>query len=108
MASDQFQTIVSKVRDKFSEADLSQFPQKYAVQINLTGKISGVFYVEVLNGKLSVEPYEYIDKDVAININKTTLDKILDGKLRIERAFTDKKLTVDGDFDKAAMLKNFL
>ena len=46
------QLIVEKVYSKFSSADLSQFPEKLAIQVNLTGKISGVFYIEVLNGVL--------------------------------------------------------
>ena len=34
------QLIVEKVYSKFSSADLSQFPEKLAIQVNLTGKIS--------------------------------------------------------------------
>ncbi len=108
MASEQIQAVIDKVSTKFSNADLSQFPEKFAIQINLTGKIAGVFYIEVLNGVLSIEPYEYDDRDVSISLTKTNLDKILDNKLKIETAFATKKLSVDGDLSKAAMIKNFL
>ncbi|NLK69920.1 MAG: SCP2 sterol-binding domain-containing protein [Clostridiales bacterium] len=102
------QLIVEKVYSKFSSADLSQFPEKLAIQVNLTGKISGVFYIEVLNGVLSVKPYEYIDKDAAISITKTNLFKILDSKLKFDTAYKTEKLTIEGDLDKAFMLKKFL
>jgi len=111
MASEKnqdIQAIVDKVYSKFSNTDLSKFPEKLAMQINLTGKIAGVFYIEVLNGVLSVEPYEYIDRDFAISLTKTNLYKILDGKLKFETAYKTKKLSVDGDLSKAAVFKEFL
>lgn len=108
MSSEQIQLLIDKIKSKFANADLSVFPDKFAIQINLTGKIESVLYIEVLHGVLNVMPYEYIDRDAAINITKTNLEKFLDGKLKFETAYKDGKLTVEGDYDKAAMLKNFL
>ena len=72
-----------------------------AVQVNITGKDSGVFYVEVKDGKISVEPYEYNDRQCAITISMADFNKLLDGKLDPVLAFTTGKLKVDGDVGKA-------
>ena len=72
-----------------------------AVQVNITGKYSGVFYVEVKDGKISVEPYEYNDRQCAITISMADFNKLLDGKLDPVLAFTTGKLKVDGDVGKA-------
>ena len=97
--------IISKARKVLAKRDLSDWPYKFAVQVNLTGRASGVLYVEVLNGKLSVEPYEYNDRDASVNLNKTTLDSILSGKLSIDDALAGKKIIIDGDAEALLQLK---
>ncbi len=97
--------IIEKARKILSKKDLSDFPHKFAVQINLIGKITGVFYIEVKNGILTVEPYEYNDKDASVNLNKTTLDGILAGKLSIDEALNNSKLIIDGDAESLLNLK---
>ncbi|MGN0696502.1 MAG: SCP2 sterol-binding domain-containing protein [Oscillospiraceae bacterium] len=79
-----------------------------AVQINLTGENGGVFYIEFLNGKINIEPYEYIDKNCAINISPEDFIKLITQKLDPVAAFTTKKLTVDGDVGKALEFSNVL
>lgn len=99
------QEIIEKARKILSKKDLSDMPYKFAVQVNLTGRISGVLYVEVLDGKLSVEPYEYIDRDASVSLNKTALDQILSGKLSIDDALASKKIIIDGDAEALLQLK---
>ena len=53
-----FNELLAKVRNLAAKADVSD-KDFLAVQINITGKESGVFYVEVKDHKISVEPYEY-------------------------------------------------
>ena len=72
-----------------------------AVQVNLTGEDGGVFYVEVKDGKISAEPYEYNDRNCALTMNTNDFHKMLDGKLDPIVAFTLGKLKVDGDIGKA-------
>lgn len=49
--------LIGKIYNKLSKADLAGTQGKVAVQFNLTGKVTGVFYIEILNGVLSVMPY---------------------------------------------------
>ena len=95
-----FNELVEKVRKLSEKVDVSN--QGFlAVQINITGKEAGVFYVEVKDGRINVEPYEYIDRNCAITISPTDFNKLIDGKLDPMVAFTIGKLKVDGDLGKA-------
>ncbi len=95
-----FDELLTKVRTIASGVDASD-KDFLAVQINVTGKDSGVFYVEVKDHKINVEPYDYHDRNCAITINMTNLNKLIDGKLDPVLAFTTGKLKVDGDAGKA-------
>ena len=77
-------------------------------KVNLTGKITGVFYIEVLGGVLSVMPYEYLDRDAAISLTMTNFDRILSGKLNPQVAFAEGKLKVEGNIDKVLLLAELL
>lgn len=103
-----FQTFFSFLKEKLSSKDPSQIDGKLAIQINLTGEGGGTFYIEVKDGKLSVEPYEYYDRDVAITISCDNFNKLIEGKADPIMLFTLGKLKVDGDVGKALELKKFI
>ena len=48
-----------------------------------------------------MEPYEYNDRSCAITMNMEDFVRLLDGKLDPIKAFTFRKLKVDGDVGKA-------
>jgi len=102
-----FDEIVTKVRNLASGVDASN-RDFLAVQVNFIGKEPGVFYVEVKDGRINVEPYEYIDRNCAITINATNFNKLIDGKLDPVLAFTTGKLKVDGDTGKALEFSKLL
>ena len=102
-----FNELVEKVRKLSAKADVSN-QDFIAVQINITGKESGVFYVEVKDHKISVEPYEYYDRNCAITMSLTDFNKLIDGKLDPVAAFTVGKLKVDGDVGKAVEFSKLL
>lgn len=101
-----FDELVTKVRTLASGADANR--DFLAVQINITGNNPGVFYVEVKDGRINVEPYEYIDRNCAITINMTNFNKLIDGKLDPVLAFTTGKLKVEGDAGKALEFSKLL
>ena len=53
----------SKVKGLFMESDVSDISEHLAFQFNITGEAEGIFYAEVNDGVLAVEPYEYFDRD---------------------------------------------
>ena len=102
-----FNELLEKVRGLAGKADVAD-KDFLAVQINITGKESGVFYVEVKDHKINVEPYEYNDRNCAITMNMTNFNKLIDGKLDPIIAFTTGKLKVDGDAGKALEFSKLL
>ena len=95
-----FDELLAKVREKAQVADVSG-TDFLAVQVNITGDNGGVFYVEVKDHKINIEPYEYNDRNCAITMDMTNFNKLIDGKLDPILAFTTGKLKVDGDAGKA-------
>ncbi len=93
-----YEQVVSKVKDKFADADASNIDGVVALQINLEGKnANGIFYIEVKDHKVNVEPYDYHDRSALVTVNPTNLLKLLDGKLDPVEAYTKGKVQIDGD-----------
>ena len=103
----KFDELVEKVRKIAAGKDVSNV-DFLAVQVNITGKESGVFYVEIKDHKVSVEPYDYHDRNCAVTMNLTDFNKLLDGKLDPVLAFGTGKLKVDGDVGKALEFSKLL
>lgn len=98
----------SSVRTRFIGTDVSDINEHLAYQFNITGEGAGIFYVEVKDGNLYIEPYEYFDRDVMFTVSAEVLANILDGKLDPDTAFSLQKMKVEGDFDKALKLKDLI
>lgn len=95
----------AEMKGRFMEADVSDITEHLAYQFNITGEASGIFYVEVKDGKLFVEPYEYFDRDALFVCSAQTLRELAEGKLDPVLAFTVQKLKVEGNMDKALRFK---
>ena len=103
-----FSEFFAQVKERLSQADVSGLHENVAYQFDITGEAAGTFYVEVKKGKLSVEPYDYRDRDACFTCSADTLAKIADGKLDPVAAFTFRKLKIDGSIEKALRLKQLL
>lgn len=98
----------SEIKSKFAGADVSDIHEHLAFQFNITGEGSGIFYVEVKDGQLNIEPYEYYDRDATFICSADVLRKISDGKLDPVLAFTLQKLKVEGSIEKALRFKEIV
>lgn len=96
-----FQKIFEKVREEIYSNDLSGLEGHLAVQVNIIGEGSGAFYIELLEGKVYVEPYEYYDRDCIFIVTADDFLKIMSGDMNPVWAFTTGKLKVQGSIDKA-------
>ena len=87
----------SRVKGMLMDADVSDIHEHLAYQFNI-----------VKDGKLSIEPYEYFDRDAMFTCSAETLFKIADGKTDPILAVTLGKLKVEGNIDKALKLKDLI
>ena len=94
------QELLTKVR-KMAEGIDPSGTDFLAVQVNIKDRDPGVFYIEVKDCKINIEPYEYNDRSCAITMTMDNFNKLIDGKLDPVVAFTFGKLKVDGDISKA-------
>ncbi len=102
-----FEEIVEKVRSMKDSIDASN-TDFLAVMVTLTGKNGGVFYVEIKDKKVNVEPYEYNDRSCEIVMTPENFLKFIDGKLDPVIAYTTGKLKVKGDLGKALEFSKLL
>lgn len=97
------------IKGRFMGADVSDIHEHLAFEFNIEDEeAGGAFYVEVKDGTLSVEPYEYYDRDARFICAPDVLMKIAEGEMDPVWAFTTQKLKVEGNIDKALRLKEII
>ncbi len=101
-----YQEIVEKVREHYRDADAEMIQGHLAVQFNITGEGHGAFYLEVKDSKIRIEPYEYYNRNAAINISATTLFKILNKETTYETELNHFRIAVEGDIGAVLVLKD--
>lgn len=98
-----------EIKGKFMGADVSDIHEHLAFQFNIEDEeAGGIFYVEVKDGVLHVEPYEYFDRDAMFICAPDVLLGIAEGSLDPVAAFMEQKLRVEGNIDKALRLKEII
>lgn len=102
-----FDELLTKIRRKAESVDASGM-DFLAVQVNVTGDNGGTFYVEVKDGRIAVEPYEYKDRQSTVTVSSDDLQRLMAGKLDPVAAFTTKKLKIEGDIGKVVDFSKIL
>ncbi len=97
--------LVDAVRAAYAGADAGNIKEHVAFQFNVTGEAEGIFYLEIKDGEVIVEPYDYHDRDVLFTTTAETLLKIGRGELDPMWAYTTRKLRAEGNLGKALLLK---
>lgn len=100
-----YEELVEKVKKAYGDVDASSVSEHVAFQFNIEGEAAGAFYLEIADGKVNVEPYEYFDRDVLVTTSAETLLEIAEGKLDPVKAFLMGKIKAQGNLGKAAFLK---
>ena len=100
-----YEEIVGKALIVYAKADAKEITGHLAIQFNVRGEGEGAFYLEVSEGKVDIQPYEYYDRNAIITVASDVLIDMLDGKLGIDEAYNDNKLHVEGDLGAALLLK---
>ena len=95
-----------KVKAAMAGADASVIEGHLAIQVNLSDEDAhGICYIEVKEGQLYVEPYDYYDRDAIITVNSKDLVRVMSGRLGLEKAIENGVIAVEGSLDAALELK---
>lgn len=103
-----YQDTFEKFKSMFQDADVSHVKEHLAFQFNIEGEDAGVFYSEIKDGRLYIEPYEYHDRDAIFCCKSDVLFKIIEGKLDPVMAYTLHKIRVEGDLGKALKITEMI
>lgn len=100
-----YEELVQRAKETYGTTDAGEIKEHVAIQFNITGEAAGAFYLEIRDGKVMVEPYEYYDRDVIVTCDAEHLIQIAEGKLGMEAAYLTGKIKAEGDLGKALLLK---
>ncbi len=95
-----YEQIVAMMQTYFTDADASQTTGHYAVQVNVVGEGEGAFYIEIADGNVSVQPFDYVDRNAAVFASAEALSAVAGGKV----SFKEAEITVEGDENAASVL----
>ena len=98
-----YQELVSKLKDTYQEKDASKISEHLAIQFNIQGEAEGALYLEIANGQLHIEPYEYYDRDILVTTSAASLLALAEGSLDILEAYQSGKISAEGNLAKALL-----
>ena len=87
-----------------ANANVSGLNGHIAIQIEVTEDGCGIFYVEITDGVLNVQPYDYRDNTAAVTLPHSTLFALLRRETTLPEAVAQEKAFVQGCMESAAQL----
>lgn len=103
-----YEELVAKLQTAYGDVDASKVKEHLAIQFDVRGEADGALYLEIADGKVAVEPYEYYDRDILVTISAQNLIALAEGKLDVLDAYNNGMLTAEGDLGKALLLKEIV
>ena len=87
-----------------ANANVSGLNGHVAIQIEVTEDGCGIFYAEITDGVLNVQPYDYRDNTAAVTLPHSTLFALLRRETTLPEAVEQEKAFVQGCMESAAKL----
>ena len=80
-----------------------------AVELVITDEENaGIAYLEVGDGMVRIEPYDYFDHDARLIGRSDDLAAVLSGKVDFDTAIAQEKLFIEGDLERAMLVKTII
>ncbi|MBQ8941947.1 MAG: SCP-2 sterol transfer family protein [Firmicutes bacterium] len=91
-----YEEIFEKSKERLLKAKTKDVKDFIAIQFNITGEGHGSFYAVIFDGKMDVQPYDYKDNDISVNVSGDELVYALENKTADKLGFygNNKKITV--------------
>ncbi|MBE5850334.1 MAG: SCP2 sterol-binding domain-containing protein [Lachnospiraceae bacterium] len=103
-----YEEVVKEAQKIAAKGDASGIKDHLAVQYNITGEGEGTFYMDVKDGRIDVQPYDYNDRDILVTADAQTILDMMSGKLDIVNAYLTHKISAEGNLGKADILKKLI
>ena len=103
-----YEELVLFVQKNLKKTEAKKIENHIAVEFNIYGEGEGAFYVEINDGAILVEPYEYYDRDAKVIITAEELVKIINGEKTPEESIAEGILMVEGNIEATRELINLI
>lgn len=98
-----------KIRAAMGKSNPAEVEGHLAIQVNLNDEdAQGIMYIEVKDGSLFVEPYDYVDHDAILTASYKDIVRVMSGRLGYDKAIANGVFTVEGNVEKAEELKKLV
>lgn len=101
-----YEEIVENARSIFENADARTIFEHIAVQVNIHGEGEGIFYMEVADRSICIEPYDYYDRDGMVDTDGQTIMDICNGIITLDEAIESGRFVLYGNEEKLAKLRD--
>lgn len=94
-----YEELVANVKKAVKKKEVSKTVGHVAFQFNVEGEAEGAFYLEITDGKIYVEPYEYYDRDLLVITSAEVIMQMAEGKVAPREAYAKELLKAYGDVE---------
>ena len=98
-----------KIKAAMEKSNPAEVDGHLAIQVNINDEdAQGIMYIEVKDGSLYVEPYDYVDNDAVLTASYKDVVRVMGGRLGYDKAIANGVFTVEGNLEKAEELKKLV
>lgn len=101
-----FEEIYEIMKEYLEEKDYSKTfgSGVYSYEFDITGEGEGKFYIEVRDGSLAIQPFDYKNSLCSFTVDAHNLNRIIRRTLSPAEAYSTGRLTIHGDVSAAFRL----
>ena len=104
-----FEESYTTIKEYFEGKDFSGFGAgTYSYEFDITGEGEGKFYIEVNDGCLDMQPFDYKNSLCVFEVSSVSLCSIIERRMSPTAAYSTGRLLIKGDVSAAFRLADTL
>lgn len=95
-----YDQLVKELQNIFAKRDGNKIQEHIAVQFTVLGEAGGALYLEIADGQIDIQPYEYYNRNALVVLSAEVLMNLAKGKADVIEGRNNYQIYVDGDINK--------
>ncbi len=88
------------IKTVLEKADITPDNGHFAIQVRISDEdAGGIFYIEIRDGRVFAEPYDYYDNNADVLTSVKDFKSIIERKTNVSNAVSNGKIQVSGDIE---------